>query len=329
MRHLVLLGCALGLCACGGGAPPEPPAIAAIPVSSGGDLVVPPGVTLPTAAMPPSMVPGGARPPNPAMPGDLPPDPLGPLRAHARCEAACVLDAVVPALKEIDRTGPAAVWSHELSAKAKLTLPADSAVDVFGVVLAGAVAVAGTGQGDATHALSRWGAFHAPGGGVTLSAEGAPATVALAVVGDAPLEKLAPSGKRGWKKRAGVLAAVDLGARPDLAWAGGAFHARIGFEGEKRRASLGILMGSADAPVAAHQHDGSWEVLVPLRAAGTAERGSERLPIADGVVVAIPKGVVHAWQPDGTKPLVALQLYVPPGPEQRFKSLASAASPSK
>jgi hypothetical protein len=39
--------------------------------------------------------------------------------------------------------------------------------------------------------------------------------------------------------------------------------------------------------------------------------------------VAVPSGVEHAFVPGGTRPFVAVQLYVPPGPEQRFRKLAA------
>ena len=110
-------------------------------------------------------------------------------------------------------------------------------------------------------------------------------------------------------------------------------HARIGFEGDGQKASLGVLLGSKDAPVTQHKHDGSWEILVALRAEGTARRAESaaasetaKVSVSDGTVVAIPKGALHAWEPGGTKPLVAVQLYVPPGPEQRFKELSEKAS---
>ena len=126
---------------------------------------------------------------------------------------------------------------------------------------------------------------------------------------------------------------VNLAEAKDLAWGGGALHARIGFEGSGQRASLGVLMVSKDAPVAQHRHDTSWEILVALRAEGTLKRAdsaesTELAPVdvSDGMVVAIPKNTLHGWQPSGTKALVALQLYLPPGPEQRFKKLAEPAT---
>jgi mannose-6-phosphate isomerase-like protein (cupin superfamily) len=93
-----------------------------------------------------------------------------------------------------------------------------------------------------------------------------------------------------------------------------------------------VLIASPDAAVAPHQHDASWEVLATLTASGTAKRASapgsaDLAPtrIEGGAVVMMPKATTHAWEPDGKEPLVAIQLYVPPGPEQRFKALAGAA----
>ena len=37
-------------------------------------------------------------------------------------------------------------------------------------------------------------------------------------------------------------------------------------------------------------------------------------------------GVPHAYRPAGTSPLVSVQLFLPPGPEQRFKKLASGGN---
>jgi hypothetical protein len=141
------------------------------------------------------------------------------------------------------------------------------------------------------------------------------------------------SKRLAWKTRPVPVQTADLAVAKDLAWAGGAMHARIGFEGESQRASLGLLIGSKDAPVAQHTHEGSWEILVALRAGGMMKRadapGSTELAasgMTDGMVAAVPKGTLHAWEPGGAKPLIGLQLYVPPGPEQRFKALAAPVS---
>ena len=47
-----------------------------------------------------------------------------------------------------------------------------------------------------------------------------------------------------------------------------------------------------------------------------------------GEILAVPPGTRHSWQPDPGSTLVAVQIYDPPGPEQRFVGLAKAAARS-
>ena len=241
-----------------------------------------------------------------------------------------MLAGMLPPETVADPASPALVWSHDLAAAgAAVRFPRHGSVDVYGVVLKGSVTVRGD-EGGAPLAAQRWTAFRAPGGGATVATAEAGARVMLAVVsGGEPLrDALAtPAAKAAWKARPAPLAVVDLTASMDLSWGGGAMHARLGFQGSGQRASLGLLMASADAPVARHRHDDAWEILVALRASGSAARAAsggalETSRLEDGGVVAMPRGIDHAWTPDGKRPLVALQLYVPPGPEQRFKKLA-------
>jgi mannose-6-phosphate isomerase-like protein (cupin superfamily) len=135
---------------------------------------------------------------------------------------------------------------------------------------------------------------------------------------------------------AGPTRVVGFNTVEDLSWAAGAFHARIAFGApEVSRASLEVLLGSEDAPVAEHTHPGSWELLAALTAAGTlvlpssttvdgGAPGEERA-VSDGDVVQVPPAVRHRWAPVGSRPLVAVQVYAPAGPEQRFRALAGAA----
>jgi hypothetical protein len=187
--------------------------------------------------------------------------------------------------------------------------------------------------------LAGWGAFRAPGAGVAVVASEGPARVVLAIAGEgvpiaetaALLKDRKTLKKVAWNTRPAAIETVDLNTVSDLSWGKGAMHARIGFEGG--RASFGILLASKDAPVAPHVHETSWEILAPLWAEGTAKRafaaGSQEMsdiPMSDGTVVAIAKGTLHAWVPGGKKPLLAVQMYLPPGPEQRFKKLATDAA---
>jgi quercetin dioxygenase-like cupin family protein len=280
-----------------------------------------------------------APPPHPIA-ADLPGDLEGVLAAHAACQKArCEEKDDFPASAVADPGAPAAIWSYELAKKGvEASFPKRAEVDLYGVCVRGEATLAGAEAGAGKKKLGRWNAFRAPGAGVRLTAGSDGARVVLALVGDGrPIRDALQGKSRGaaaWTKRPAPVEVADLAAARDLAWAGGAMHARIAFEGPGQRASLEILMGSADAPVAQHTHDGSWEMLGVLRAEGTLRRAGNTaelaaIRIADGAIAAIAKGAPHAWEPDGTKPLVAVQLYVPPGPEQRFKQLAGVADATK
>lgn len=269
--------------------------------------------------------------------GDLPADIDARLVTHATCnDRECLVPGLYPAGAAADGGAPAAIWSHDLPEKGfSLTFPRHSGVDLYGVVLRGKVRVKPLEPGAKSTDLGQWGAFRAPGAGVAVLAEDGAARLVLAVAGEgAPIAETAALLKErktlkqvSWRTRPSPIESRDMTAVPDLAWGKGAMHARIGFE--SGRASFGILLASKDAPVAAHVHDASWEILAPLWADGTArvasQPGSQEMsdiPMSDGTVAAIPKGALHAWVPGKKKPLLAVQMYLPPGPEQRFKKLA-------
>jgi quercetin dioxygenase-like cupin family protein len=111
--------------------------------------------------------------------------------------------------------------------------------------------------------------------------------------------------------------------RKELTFAGGAMHVKLDVEEDvSQLAYLGRLHGTA--PVAEHVHDGSWEVLAAVDAEGTFTLNGIPQRLAPRQIVTVPPNTRHAWQPDEGSILVALQLYAPPGPEQRFKALAGA-----
>jgi mannose-6-phosphate isomerase-like protein (cupin superfamily) len=98
---------------------------------------------------------------------------------------------------------------------------------------------------------------------------------------------------------------------------------------EKPAAVVDLLLFSKDAGVADHVHEHEWEALALLDGEGTLVRAAapaeERVEAHAGSIVTIPAGVCHVWKPAGKTPLFALQVYAPPGPEQRFKKLAGKA----
>jgi mannose-6-phosphate isomerase-like protein (cupin superfamily) len=110
-----------------------------------------------------------------------------------------------------------------------------------------------------------------------------------------------------------------------LVWANGSMQARLDVPGSvSPHVYLGRLEGTA--PVAEHMHEGSWEILCAVDAAGTFTLGGVERRLGKREIVMVPAGTKHSWKPDAGSKLVGVQLYVPPGPEQRFKALAAAAN---
>lgn len=273
--------------------------------------------------------------------GELPASVDAKLAAAATCaKGECAIEALLPEGVEPAEGAPVALWSHELAARATITFPRSANVDVYGVVVKGAVKVRGVEAGKA-QAAPTWTAFRLPGAGGSITAEVGPASLVVATVSDGePIREAAAklhakgAPRLAWKARPAPVALVDLARAEDLAWAGGSMHARLAFEGAGQRAALGLLLTSADARVSPHVHDASWEVLGVLRPSGAFRRASApgkddlaAAPLEGGSVVAIPKGVTHAWDAGGSAGLLAVQLFAPPGPEQRFRKAAAAPAP--
>jgi mannose-6-phosphate isomerase-like protein (cupin superfamily) len=133
---------------------------------------------------------------------------------------------------------------------------------------------------------------------------------------------------------------VRATAARKLSWAGGTMTARLDVEPPPSTATpagqplpvrppglapelyLGRLEGTA--PVAEHSHAGSWEILAAIEAKGTLVIDGTEGPLGPRQIVMIPPGTKHAWKPEPGSKLVAVQMYSPPGPEQRFVALAAA-----
>src|SRR5262249_26306279 len=122
---------------------------------------------------------------------------------------------------------------------------------------------------------------------------------------------------------------ADLEKSADLSWGKGAYHARIAFGADaSSRASLGILKMSAESAVAPHQHANEWEHMAILQGDGDFLIGTgaeeHTTHASDGLVVSVPKGARHQWRPSQKRDFLGIQVYTPPGPEQRFKKLAAS-----
>lgn len=124
-------------------------------------------------------------------------------------------------------------------------------------------------------------------------------------------------------KPAAIKKVIRAKEAPELKFASGAMAAHLDV-GTKVSPTLylGRLEGTAGVPE--HTHPGSWEFLAAIEAKGTfAIEGTEG-KLGPKQVVTVPPGAKHAWKPDPGSKLVAVQLYSPPGPEQRFVGLAAA-----
>lgn len=120
---------------------------------------------------------------------------------------------------------------------------------------------------------------------------------------------------------------VRANAAPKLDLASGkmAVHLDVG-----SALSPDVYLGRIEgvAPVPEHTHAGTWEILAAVEAAGTFTLDGKEHRLAAKQIVFVPPDTKHAWKPDPNAKLVGIQMYSPPGPEQRFLALATQAAPT-
>jgi mannose-6-phosphate isomerase-like protein (cupin superfamily) len=329
------------LMACGGkgAAAPESTPVATTSSAVSGD----PGTAAAAASSGPTS--GGATPPDASPPPEpmaasLPIDlgkkvPAFPHRAVSPDKGATFARGAVPVpeglASQIDPAVPFFAWEQVLSPGVVLTFPKHVGLDLYVVLFDGEVSIKADDIAGKQKRLWRWNAARVPGLGAMIECK-EPTRAIFVLVANAPgstmSQAAAPAQKVGWTKRPAPVTSVELDKQPDQAWGGGAFHARLGFEDGS--ASLGSLMASKRAAVPQNVHEHEWEILAILSGDGTLARTiggrEDDTPIAAGTFASIAPGVPHAYRPAGTSPLVAVQLFLPPGPEQRFKKLASGSN---
>ena len=205
---------------------------------------------------------------------------------------------------------------------------------MHGEHLSGAV-TASAEEGGYVKKLGVWDALRMSGAGCLLRAEAGPAKVLVAVV--TSKKSLSESLERGkargfevrWRKRPAPPESISLTSAPDLGWGGGAFGARIAFGGEgpaAKRASVEALLMAKGASIPEHDHPSSWEHIAVLTGSGRFKLGGSDYSVKPGSIFHIPVGVRHSFAADAGAEVVAVQLYSPSGPEQRFVKLAAAES---
>lgn len=143
----------------------------------------------------------------------------------------------------------------------------------------------------------------------------------LALVARARIPGCAPKARPSPEKQV-----IRAATAPALRWAQGAMEAHLD---TPREASPELYSGrlAGTASVAEHNHEGSWEILAAVEASGTFTLDGQEQRLGPKQVVFIPPGARHSWKPDAGAKLVAVQMYAPPGPEQRFVTLAQKEAP--
>lgn len=239
-----------------------------------------------------------------------------------------VPDALKPAA---DDKAPIVMWEEVMPPKAMMLFPKVAGLDLYGLLIDGEVSVMVDDLKEKQKRAWRMNGFRAPGVGVNIYSKEPTRILLMAVVNGNSgsvadwIAKIEAKDKSvAWTKRTSPVTSFELLPKPDLAWAGGSMHARIGIEDGP--ASMGLLTMSKNATVPEHTHDKEWEFLAVLEGDGELTRKSGgNVKVAGASFLSIPAGVAHGYKPTGTTPMYAVQMYWPPGPEQRFKKMAEGA----
>jgi quercetin dioxygenase-like cupin family protein len=83
---------------------------------------------------------------------------------------------------------------------------------------------------------------------------------------------------------------------------------------------LGRVRFSPSSGVAKHNHAASLEVIYILTGTGEFVLDGKKSNVKAGDVIHIPAGMNHAFHNTGSEPVDGIQVYSPPGPEERFKA---------
>ena len=85
-------------------------------------------------------------------------------------------------------------------------------------------------------------------------------------------------------------------------------------------ASASVVEFAPGSEIARHDHEGSAEIIYILAGRGNVQIGSEKIDFGADQVIHIPEGQPHAVKFTGSEKTVALQIFAPAGPEQRYKT---------
>ena len=214
--------------------------------------------------------------------------------------------------------------------------PVSSCQDVIILVRTGELEAVGTGIAPSSTPASLYAGdavrFGPEGDGLLTNTSGANARTIIAVArdathfqrsgdwaalepegGDCSLRAVSPATS---PLRVGSLATTEtLQVSSDLS-------IQIVLDGDQagsENASLSMLHGAATYAIPSHVIEGSAELLYVESGAGVMTIGDSQVAVHAGSALYIPRGVPHAFTPDGSVPLQAVQLYAPAGPEQHHR----------
>jgi mannose-6-phosphate isomerase-like protein (cupin superfamily) len=115
---------------------------------------------------------------------------------------------------------------------------------------------------------------------------------------------------------------ASIATTPPLTALGGGLEIRILLDADgsgAEHAAVSWLEGAPDLAVPEHRHPGSAEILLIEEGEGTMRIGDREIAVRPGAAIYVPEGALHSLRSAGTRPLRALQVYAPGGPEQRFR----------
>ncbi len=232
---------------------------------------------------------------------------------------------------QLEKDAPIFFYEIVMPPKVMMLFPRHAGVDLYGILTDGEVSVLADDIKEKQKRAWKMNGFRAPGAGVNIySKEPTKMLVAIVVNGTSgsvadAVDKIGKDKSISWSKRSSPVTSFELSQKADVAWGGGAYHARLAYEqgADNPPASMSFLMMSKNASVPEHTHDKEWEFLAILDGDGEMTRKTGgKTPVKGSTFVSIAPGVPHAFKPSGSTPTMAVQMYWPPGPEQRFKKLA-------
>jgi quercetin dioxygenase-like cupin family protein len=112
-------------------------------------------------------------------------------------------------------------------------------------------------------------------------------------------------------------AVVRAGAPKALPIAGGKGSVRLFLEQTSASIAVDEITAEAGVKIPAHRHESSDELVHIISGKGTTFLGGKELAVMPGVTLRFPAGAEHALVVHDK--LIAVQVYAPRGPEQRFK----------